>query len=105
MTVRMDGETIALPEAGLVVHPVTVMLRDAATHPPANGVAVWILVQFELDRYWELGEYQDGGGTFDEGWYLIGSDRPLHNDGYRVLFWANLPPVPDLEKLGWFDEA
>lgn len=107
MTVRFDGQTIALLRTGMVVHPVTLLLRDAQeSKPDKNATVAWLLLRGPVGGCcWEQGEWQSGEGMAEAGWYFIGATKKIEDADYDVLLWCHEPPVPNMEKLGWFDEA
>lgn len=102
MSVRIHERSIACADQGLIFHSVDLTVFDASQHKPANGKAVWLVMQDEDGELcWEHGEHQDGTGLGDEGWYFIGMNRPIPDVDYKVLMWCDEPQLPDLKALQW----
>lgn len=93
MSVQITGNTLHLPDKGMVVMDAMLVLYDAARHKPAIGTAVWLVLEtVEGDLCWELGEWREGE-MWPAGWFLVGIDTPIAEKDYTVRFWCEEPSL------------
>lgn len=96
MSVKISGNTVHLPDQGMVLMDAMLVLYDAAIHKPTRGTAVWLVLEaVEGGLCWELGEWRDSE-LWPTGWFLVGTEAPISEQDYTVRYWCEEPSLLDL---------